>query len=474
MLIICKIKKLNRQYYKSVTIGLDLLFTTAVWCFFFFLRKVLLNESFGVDYLTLVKGSIFVTSVWMFLYTVSGGYVKVFRKSRVKSIITLFLVSLLGSVIVFMTLMLDDEVSHPKLYYKLFLVYFSLHFGVLATQKVVVLSYFKRLIAKGEIQFNTLIVGGGDGATKIYDSLVKINKSLGYRFIGYVNALASSNNAMSEKLRCFGDLNQLATIIRRGKIEQVIIAVESSENEKIAQILTILEDYDLTVSIKPDLYHMLIGTVKVNHLMGVPLIEVNQELMPIWQFVIKRLFDISASLIFFLIGAPLLVFVALMTKLSSSGPIFFKQVRIGKFQKPFYIYKFRSMFVNSEAKGPALSSDFDPRITKWGRIMRKTRLDELPQFWNVLKGDMAIVGPRPERNHFIKLIEEKAPYYRRILKVRPGITSLGQVKYGYAENVEEMVDRLEFDIIYIENISLVMDLRILFMTVLIIIQGRGK
>ena len=163
-----------------------------------------------------------------------------------------------------------------------------------------------------------------------------------------------------------------------------------------------------------------------------------------------------------------------MVKLSSSGPVFYRQVRIGKNGHPFNIIKFRSMFVDAEKQGPALSSDHDPRITKWGRFMRKVRLDELPQFWNVLKGDMSIVGPRPERQFFIDQIMKIAPHYRHLHRVRPGLTSLGQVKYGYAETVAQMVERLKFDILYIENMSLAMDFRVLLYTLKIIMEGRGK
>jgi lipopolysaccharide/colanic/teichoic acid biosynthesis glycosyltransferase len=166
--------------------------------------------------------------------------------------------------------------------------------------------------------------------------------------------------------------------------------------------------------------------------------------------------------------------IAVMVKLSSPGPIFYKQERIGINGKPFFIYKFRSMFIDAEKTGPKLSSDFDPRITSWGRFMRKVRLDELPQFWNVIIGDMSLVGPRPDRQFFIDQIVKIAPHYKHLHRVRPGITSLGQVKYGYASNVDEMVRRLKFDILYIENMSLAMDFRVMLYTIKIIMEGRGK
>ena len=159
--------------------------------------------------------------------------------------------------------------------------------------------------------------------------------------------------------------------------------------------------------------------------------------------------------------------------MSSKGPVFYSHERIGKYGKPFTIFKFRSMYLESEKNGPALSSKYDTRITKFGRFMRKSRLDELPQFYNVLIGDMSLVGPRPERQFFIDQIVKQAPHFTHLHKVRPGITSWGQVKFGYAENVEEMIQRLKYDIIYIENMSLYVDIKILIYTIKIIFKGQG-
>lgn len=465
---------MRRGYYKIWLIINDFLSAGAAWVIFYIVRKNILGESMFIDYPQLIKGGLVVSAFWMLLFTAAGFYNNVFKKSRVKQLLNLVVISLFGSIVVFMSLMLDDDVADHSVYYELFYTYFLLVFGIMAVQKVFILTYFKKLIRIEKIFFNTLIIGSNNRAKEILTELRAINKSQGYKFLGFLNVFENTSNMLSGELRHFGDLSVLTKVIRRARVEQVIIAIEPSEHDKLTEILNSLQEFDIKVSISPDMYQILIGSVRVNHLLGVPLIEVDQQLMPVWQFMLKRLFDVVSSSIFLILGSPFLLFIGVMTKVSSEGPIFFKQIRIGKNQRPFYIYKFRSMYINSESQGPALSSDHDPRITKWGRIMRKTRMDELPQFWNVLKGDMTIVGPRPERNYFIKKIEENAPYYRQLLKVKPGITSLGQVKYGYAENVDEMVKRLSFDIIYIENMSLSMDFRILLMTVLIVIQGRGK
>jgi exopolysaccharide biosynthesis polyprenyl glycosylphosphotransferase len=242
----------------------------------------------------------------------------------------------------------------------------------------------------------------------------------------------------------------------------------------LRKIIEELETTQVMVKIIPDVYDILSGSVKMTSIFGEPLIEISNHYLLPWQKVLKRVMDIFASVLSLVILSPIYMIVAFIVKATSHGPVFYSHERIGLNGQPFTMYKFRSMYVDAERNGPSLSSKDDPRITPFGKFMRKVRLDELPQFYNVLIGEMSLVGPRPERRHFIDLIVKEAPHYRLLHKIKPGITSWGQVKFGYAENVEEMIQRMKYDLLYLENMSILVDLKILIYTVLIVVQGRGK
>ena len=299
-------------------------------------------------------------------------------------------------------------------------------------------------------------------------------RSAGNKFAGFVHINGNNGSALREHMPHLGGTDDILQVIDKHEIEEVILAIETSEHVNIKTILTKLEQRQVRVKITPDMYDILSGSVKMSAIYGTPLIEVSHDIMPVWQQYAKQAIDFVTSLLVLVIGSPMFLFTACCVKFSSKGPVFYTHERIGIHGKPFRIIKFRSMRTDAEDAGPALSSENDPRITSFGRFMRKIRLDEIPQFFNVLKGDMSLVGPRPERQFYIDQIVKISPHYVHLQKVKPGITSWGQVKYGYAENVDEMIQRLKYDIIYIENMSLIVDFKILIYTVLTVIRGNGR
>jgi exopolysaccharide biosynthesis polyprenyl glycosylphosphotransferase len=411
---------------------------------------------------------------WLLIYALLGTYSNVYRKSRLKEFSQTFTTTLLGVTGLFFALILDDEVLNYTTYYQSFAVLFALHFGLTFLLRLILSSITASKIHKRKIGFPTLMIGSDAKALELYEELDSQQRSSGNKFVGFIRVKERGNYPLEERLPFLGKLDDLPKVIKENAVEDVIIALESSEHESLENILNRLENDNLVVKVIPDMYDFLSGSVRMDSIYGTPLIQVTRDLMPPWQRTAKRIGDIVISSLALLLLSPLYAATMLFVKSSSPGPIFYMQERIGKGGKPFNIIKFRSMFVDAEKKGPSLSSDHDPRITPFGRFMRKVRLDEIPQFYNVLIGEMSLVGPRPERQFFIDQIVKKAPHYHHLHKVKPGITSWGMVKYGYAENVDEMIRRMKFDLLYIENMSLMVDIKILIYTVQTVLLGRGK
>jgi exopolysaccharide biosynthesis polyprenyl glycosylphosphotransferase len=460
----------------------DFLSAAAAWVAFYVFRKIYIERvKFGHD-IPIEFGSSFywglaaISVFWLLLYLFMGAYRDVFHKFRLRELSHTFIISLIGCILIFFVLLLDDTIVSYKSYYQLFAANFLFHFSFTFFLRYVLVSQTVYKVHNRIIGFNTLIIGSNEAAWKIFTEIESQKKSFGNKLIGFVKVDDKNgySNTLKNKIPCLGDIRSIKGSIAENHVEEVIIAIESSEHESIGRIIGELDGTEVSIKIIPDMYNILSGQVKMTNVFGTPLIEIYRNIMPVWQQTIKRVFDIGISLAVLILFSPLYLAIGLMVKFSSKGFVFYSHERIGKHGNPFMIHKFRSMHVDAEKSGPQLSSTHDPRITKFGLFMRKTRIDELPQFYNVLKGDMSVVGPRPERQFYIDQIVKQAPHYKHLLKVRPGITSWGQVKYGYAENVDQMVQRLKYDIIYIENMTLSLDIKILIYTVIIMMQGRGK
>lgn len=458
---------------------LDYLTAILSWTLFYLFRKVYIEPlKFGIDIPVEFNeryflGLLLIPVGWISLYYLTGFYRDIYRKSRLNDVFQTFIQSVIGVTIIFFLLLLDDEIKTYKNYYLLIAVLFSLHFFLTIIPRLILTSISVKKIKEGIYGFKTLIIGSNKLAVNTYKELIEQKQSYGNKFVGFVNIYNQESYHLSKYLPHLGSVKNLVKIIEENNIEEVIIAMESTEDQEGNKLINKLGYCNVVIKAIPNMYNILTGQVKMTQLFGTPLIQLSHDLMPVWQENLKQIIDYTVALIALIFSLPITIFVAIGIKISSPGPIFYSHERIGKYGKPFKIYKFRSMSPNAETNGPELSSKNDARLTSFGKFMRKYRLDEIPNFYNVLIGDMSLVGPRPERKFFIDQIIKKAPHYIHLHKVKPGITSWGQVKYGYAENVDQMIRRLRYDILYIENMSLFVDMKIILYTIYTIFKGRG-
>ncbi|MFW5822142.1 MAG: sugar transferase [Tangfeifania sp.] len=471
---------MNKRWQVAKYIFFDFLAAAISWTAFFVYRKAVIEpQRFGIDIPIefthrYFMGLAIIPLIWVLFYYITGFYDNIYRRSRLLELGQTLLTSVIGVVVIFFALILDDFVGSYKNYYNLFFTLLGMHFGLTYIFRLVLTTQTIHRIHKRKIGFNTLLIGSNEKAERIYNEMTRQKRPAGNLFVGFVGVENNDDRLLKKYIPQLGRLHQLNEIIERNKIEEVILAIETKEHERVSEILTVLENRQVTIWGIPDLYDFLSGTVKSNAIYGIPLLKISNGLMSAWQEKTKRLLDIVLSIFAAIIFLPVFLVLAIIIKSTSKGPVIYRQERIGRFGEPFYIYKLRSMVQEAENGTPELSSENDRRITKIGRFLRKTHLDEIPQFFNVIKGDMSLVGPRPERKFYIDQIVKQAPHYTHLHKLRPGITSWGQVKYGYASNVDEMLERLQYDMIYLKNISLYIDFKILIYTIMVSFKGNGK
>lgn len=412
---------------------------------------------------------------WLIIFFFFGLYRSWYAKSRFDEFASIFRATAFGVLFLFFAIFVDDEGSGSPLHMRLLIViYWMMTFSLVGLGRFSLHTFQRRLLEAGIGAHNTLIVGWATKGRELFD-VVSRYPALGYNVIGFVAVTEETGHTDHKGIPVLGTLRNLPEVIDMHEVKDVLIALDSSEHDKLLDVISSCNSHEVSLKIIPDLYDIISGQARTNQIYGFPLIEIMPEIMQPWELALKRTLDIVVSATILFLGLPIWLLVSLAIRLDSKGPVFYSQERVGKDERRFRIIKFRSMGEDAEvASGPVWANKEDPRVTNVGKVLRKLRLDEIPQLVNVLDGDMSLVGPRPERPFFVEQLSKEIPLYKRRLKVRPGITGWAQVKHKYDESIDDVRKKVQYDLFYIENMSLRMDFKILLNTIAVVFLGKGR
>lgn len=453
---------------------LDILTINIAYIFYYLLRVrsgwlgVSMEPEFWIPML-------FICIYWLVVFFMVGLYRSWYAASRFDELALLFKTTTLGCLFLFFAVFVDDQSqqSVPVSSRLLIAIYWGMLLTCVSTGRMALRSVQRRMLISGIGARNTVIVGSRAKSEELFEQVVRY-PALGYRIVGRVSIGHEPNTKSESGPTVLGKLDDLHDLIPTKNIREVLIALDSSDHDRLLDIMARCNSHKVGMKIIPDLYDIISGQARTNAIYGFPLIEISSQLMSPWEETMKRILDVAVSSVVLIVGMPVWVLIALIVKLESPGQIFYKQERVGKDGERFNIIKFRSMREDAEKAGPQWAHKKDPRITRVGKWLRKLHFDEVPQFVNVLNGNMSLVGPRPERPMFVESLSKEIPLYTRRLKVRPGITGWAQLKHRYDETIEDVKKKVQYDLYYIENMSLRMDLKILLSTATHMLLGRGR
>lgn len=465
---------MNKRGLRFEYLLYDMLAALIVWVLFVAFRKIVNDIQIFENIRFLIPNYSYLISLFffpfycIFVHYMSGFYLNPFKKSRINEVFSTLISTAFISISIFLIRMLKDVVVSYEYFYVSLIVLFGLLFVFTFSFRTIIGSKVRSNFRTKKWTINTIIIGTGNNALKIASEFEK------YAFQNTLAGFISTDKMMVVPTnKVLGNLNQLNFVIEKYEIKECIVALDKTDDYQLFKIINSLYKFNVDIQFTPRLYEILTGSVKINKIEMSPLVSITNSSLSDWETSQKRFFDIMLSMLTLLVLSPLLIYFMILIKRDSKGPVFYRQERIGQYGQTFKILKFRTMFLGSENGVPKLSSADDQRITTVGRTLRKYRMDEIPQFWNIFKGEMSIVGPRPERKYYIDKIIDEAPYYCLLYKIRPGLTSWGPIKIGYSDTVEKMIERLNFDIIYMEKMSLLTDAKILLYTLEIILRGKG-